>query len=55
MGKLILAGPFTNKINWTGCLIYSCQSKEEVEKIAEADPLVSSKIVSYEIHPWKTH
>ncbi len=54
-GKLISAGPFTDKINWTGCLIYNCQSKEEVEKIAEADPLVSSKIVSYEIHPWKTH
>ncbi|HUB60308.1 MAG TPA: YciI family protein [Puia sp.] len=53
-GKIITGGPFLDKATWIGFEIYSCKTSEEVEKITEADPAVSSKILSYEIHPWAT-
>jgi uncharacterized protein YciI len=53
-GKIITGGPFLDKADWVGFEIYSCKTSEEVEKITVADPAVSSKILSYEIHPWAT-
>ena len=53
-GKIITGGAFLDKATWIGFEIYSCKTSEEVEKITEADPAVSSKIFSYEIHPWAT-
>ncbi len=53
-GKIITGGAFTDKDAWIGCEIYNCKTKEEVIKITEADPMVLSKIFSYEIHPWMT-
>ncbi len=52
--KIITGGPFLDKVTWIGFEIYSCTTSEEVERITEADPAVSSKILSYEIHPWGT-
>jgi uncharacterized protein YciI len=52
--KIITGGPFLDKATWIGFEIYGCTTREEVEKITEADPAVSSKILSYEIHPWAT-
>ena len=53
-GKIITGGAFTDKAAWAGFEIYNCETKEEVIKITEADPMVLSKIFSYEIHPWMT-
>jgi uncharacterized protein YciI len=53
-GKIITGGAFLDKVTWIGFEIYSCKTSEEVEKITKADPAVSSKIFSYEIHPWAT-
>ena len=53
-GKIITGGAFPDKVTWIGFEIYSCLTSEEVEKITEADPAVSSRIFSYEIHPWAT-
>jgi uncharacterized protein YciI/ketosteroid isomerase-like protein len=53
-GKIITGGAFLDKAPWIGFEIYSCKTSEEVEKITEADPAISSKIFSYEIHPWAT-
>jgi uncharacterized protein YciI/ketosteroid isomerase-like protein len=52
--KIITGGAFLDKATWIGFEIYSCTTSEEVEKITVADPAVSSKIFSYEIHPWAT-
>jgi uncharacterized protein YciI len=53
-GKIITGGAFLDKAIWTGFEIYNSDTKEEVLKITEADPMVSAKIFSYEIHPWTT-
>jgi len=53
-GKIITGGAFTDKAAWIGFEIYNCKTKEEVIKIVEADPIVSSKIFSYEINSWMT-
>jgi ketosteroid isomerase-like protein/uncharacterized protein YciI len=53
-GRIITGGAFLDKATWIGCEIYSCKTDEEVEKITKSDPAVSSKILSYEIHPWAT-
>ena len=54
IGKIITGGAFTDTAAWKGFEIYNCKTKEEVIKITEADPMVLSKIFSYEIHPWMT-
>ena len=53
-GKIITGGAFLDEAAWIGFEIYSGTTSEEVEKITEADPAVSSKIFSFEIHPWGT-
>jgi ketosteroid isomerase-like protein len=53
-GKIITGGAFLDKAPWIGFEIYSCKTSEEVEKITEADPAISLKLFSYEIHPWAT-
>lgn len=53
-GKIITGGAFLDKEIWAGFEIYNGETKEEVLKITEADPIVLAKIFSYEIHPWTT-
>ena len=53
-GKIISGGAFTDRTAWIGFEIYNCKTKEEVITITEADPMVLSKIFSFEIHPWMT-
>ena len=53
-GKIITGGAFTDKAAWIGFEIYNCKTKKEVIKITEADPMVLSKIFSYEINSWMT-
>jgi uncharacterized protein YciI len=53
-GKIITGGAFPDKDTWIGFEIYNCKTKEEAIKITEADPMVLSKIFSYDIHSWVT-
>ena len=53
-GQIITGGAFTDKAAWIGFEIYDCKTKEEVIKLTEADPMVLSKIFSYEIRSWTT-
>ena len=53
-GKIITGGAFLDNATWVGFEIYNCETKEEVLKITEADPMVLAKIFSFEIHPWAT-
>jgi len=53
-GKVVTGGAFRDENVWTGFEIYNCKTKEEVIKITDSDPIVLSKIFSYEIHPWIT-
>jgi uncharacterized protein YciI len=53
-GKIITGGAFLDKANWTGFEIYNCNTMEDVIKSTDSDPIVISKIFSYEIHPWAT-
>lgn len=54
MGKLQVAGPFTDDGNWRGIFIFDAESREEVEKLLQTDPAITSGRLSYEIHPWMT-
>lgn len=53
-GKIKVAGPFGDDGNWRGIFIFDAATKEEVEKLLNTDPAVSSGRLSYEIHPWWT-
>jgi uncharacterized protein len=55
-GKIDLAGPFDNSAekddDWRGVFIFNVQSKEEVEKLLQTDPAISSGRLSYILKPW---
>ena len=53
-GKLKVAGPFGDDGNWRGIFVFDCATKEEVEKLLNTDPAISSGRLSFEIHPWYT-
>jgi uncharacterized protein YciI len=53
-GKIITGGAFLDGVSWTGFEIYNCATSEDAAGFTEADPMVISKIFSYEIHPWLT-
>ena len=54
MGKLLVAGPFSDDGNWRGLFIFDCKTKEEVEQLVKSDPAVSAGRLNYEIHAWWT-
>ncbi len=54
MGKILVAGPFGDDINWRGIFIFDCKTKEEVEEYLKTDPAVAAGRLAYEIHPWLT-
>ncbi len=51
-GLIQVAGPFGDKGDWRGLLLYDLETKEEVEGYLRADPLVRAGQLEYEIHPW---
>ncbi len=53
-GKLLLAGPFMEDVNWRGIFILKCDTQEEAEALVKTDPAVAAGRLSYEIHPWLT-
>jgi uncharacterized protein YciI len=52
VGKLIVAGPFTDGGRIRGMSIFRAASVDEVKVLAEADPAVVSGRLRYEWHPW---
>jgi uncharacterized protein YciI len=51
-GLIVMAGPFGDKGEWRGLLLYDCDTREEVEGYLRADPFVRAGQLKYEIHPW---
>lgn len=51
-GLIVMAGPFGDKGDWRGLLLYDCDTREEVEGYLRQDPFVKAGRLSYEIHPW---
>lgn len=48
---LLYAGPFGDDTG--GAAVIEMSNVEEAKKIVERDPAVTSKVMIYEIHPWK--
>jgi uncharacterized protein len=53
-GKLLVAGPFMEDLNWRGIFILKCDTQDEAEKLIKTDPAIISGRLTYEIHPWMT-
>lgn len=51
-GLIVMAGPFGDKGDWRGLLLYDCDTREEVEGYLKADPFVRAGQLKYEIDPW---
>lgn len=51
-GLIQMGGPFGDKGDWRGLLLYDCDTREEVEGYLKADPFVKAGQLKYEIHPW---
>jgi uncharacterized protein len=50
-GALVLSGPFADRTG--GMVLISAASRAEAEAIAQADPLVSNRVDSYELREWR--
>lgn len=53
-GKLKVAGPFGDDGDWRGIFIFDCATKEEVEKLLQTDPAITSGRLKAIIKPWFT-
>jgi len=51
-GLIVMGGPFGDRSDWRGLLLYDCETKEEVEGYLRQDPFVERGKLMYEIHPW---
>lgn len=51
-GLIVMAGPFGDKGDRRGLLLYDCETREEVEGYLLQDPFVKRGKLAYEIHPW---
>ena len=49
---VLLAGPFLDDGDIRGIYIFDIESIEEIQKIAESDPVVETERLILEIHPW---
>jgi uncharacterized protein YciI/thioredoxin-related protein len=51
-GKISIAGPFDDDGEIRGILIFTVESAEEAERLANNDPAVKAGRLTVEIHPW---
>ncbi len=49
-GKLVMAGPFGDE--WAGLFIFSVDTIEEAQALAESDPTIKAGHFVAEYHPW---
>jgi uncharacterized protein YciI len=54
MGKLVVAGPFDEDINWRGIFVFDCNTEAEVKTLLATDPAIAAGRLDYEIHAWWT-
>lgn len=52
MGKLILAGPFTDDTNLRGMFVFEVGSLKEARLLCHTDPMVKAGRLVVELHPW---
>ncbi len=53
-GLLNVAGPFLDKGDWRGILIFNTDDVEKVHRMVADDPAVKAGRLIYEVHPWMT-
>lgn len=51
-GKLVVAGPFSDKTELRGVFVFNVATVEEAQKLTETDPAVKAGVFSAEFHPW---
>lgn len=51
-GKLIIAGPFTDKSELRGIYIFNVKTVEEAEELTSTDPAIKTGVLVMELHPW---
>ena len=51
-GKLVIAGPFTDKGDLRGLYVFRVASAEEAKALVESDPAVKAGRLRFELHPW---
>ena len=52
MGKLVVAGPFTDDGELRGIYIFNVATVEEAQQLTETDPAVKAGRLAMELHPW---
>jgi uncharacterized protein len=52
IGMLDIAGPFLDKSDWRGILIFNTPDTARVRALVEQDPAVKSGRLSFRMHPW---
>ncbi len=53
-GKIKVAGPFGEPGEWRGIFIFDAESKDEVEKLLQADPAIAAGRLTYQVKAWYT-
>ena len=53
-GKLLAAGPFADRSDWPGIVIYRDGSVEEARTLAAGDPAVKAGRLTLDARPWMT-
>ncbi|NVK03402.1 MAG: hypothetical protein HWD92_01205 [Flavobacteriia bacterium] len=51
-GNLVMAGPFGDKAEWRGILIFNDHDVERVSELVNQDPAVQAGRLTFEAHPW---
>jgi uncharacterized protein YciI len=52
MGKLLVAGPFTDDGELRGLYVFRVSTRQEAETLAATDPAVKAGRLRLEFHPW---
>ena len=52
IGKLVVAGPFTDDGDLRGVFVFQNVTREEAEQLCAADPAVKAGRLRIELHPW---
>lgn len=52
LGKLVLAGPFTDDGDLRGLFVFRVSSLEEAKALCDTDPAVQAGRLRVELHPW---
>lgn len=51
-GAVCMAGPFDNKGDKRGVLVFNTATEEQARALVDQDPKVLAGILSYEMYPW---